>query len=59
MPSTTMKMARPGKMVSRGLNPFLAALLHNLSSLAVVLNSARLARYRDGYASPSPACTAR
>ncbi|MBX5490924.1 MAG: cation-translocating P-type ATPase [Chloroflexi bacterium] len=38
------------------LNPFVAAVLHNASSLAVVLNSARLTRYRDleGLA-PAPA----
>ncbi len=32
------------------LNPFLAAVLHNLSSLAVLANSARLLRYRDPWA---------
>ena len=29
------------------INPFIAALLHNLSTVAVVLNSSRLIRYRD------------
>jgi cation-transporting P-type ATPase C len=29
------------------LNPFAAAVLHNLSSLVVLLNSARLVRYRE------------
>jgi cation-transporting P-type ATPase C len=37
------------------LNPFVAAVLHNASSLAVVLNSARLMRYRDLLGSPPPA----
>jgi len=33
------------------LNPFMAAVLHNLSSLAVLVNSARLLGYRDPWAS--------
>jgi cation-transporting P-type ATPase C len=41
------------------LNPFVAAVLHNASSLAVVLNSARLTRYRDpnGASLPGPVPT--
>jgi cation-transporting P-type ATPase C len=35
------------------LNPLVAAVLHNLSSLAVLANSARLIRYRDPGARPA------
>jgi cation-transporting P-type ATPase C len=36
------------------LNPFLAAILHNLSTLLVVLNSARLIRYDPDRPTPPP-----
>ena len=36
------------------LNPFLAAILHNLSTLLVVLNSARLIRYDPDRPAPPP-----
>jgi cation-transporting P-type ATPase C len=35
------------------INPFIAALLHNMSTVAVVLSSSRLISYRDTYPAPS------